>query len=111
MMSDEASGPEDEANETKADWKKRMATYLGMGELEEMAYKTLQVFEVIRPKWRSDEVRGFSRRHRTCNANRAMGFLVQHSPKRAVRDLRQHTHDKTGAVYDVPRALQWPWVR
>ncbi|KAI0351885.1 hypothetical protein OH77DRAFT_1438988 [Trametes cingulata] len=54
MMSDEASGPEEDGGETKDEWKARMAECLGMGELDPAVFKALQVFEVIRPNWRSD---------------------------------------------------------
>lgn len=56
QMSDEASGPDPDSGETKEEWLGQMAGHLGMTSLAPEVLKTLQVFEVIRPNWRSDGV-------------------------------------------------------
>ncbi|GBE85371.1 hypothetical protein SCP_0705580 [Sparassis crispa] len=55
MMSDDASGPEIVGEETKDDWRKRMAEEAGMGELPDSVLQKLRFFEIIRPNWRSEE--------------------------------------------------------
>jgi hypothetical protein len=56
-MSDEASGPEDGRGESKDGWKLRMARVSGIDSpTAEMVVK-LKFLEVIKPAWRSDEVR------------------------------------------------------
>ncbi|KAI9060227.1 hypothetical protein FKP32DRAFT_1613761 [Trametes sanguinea] len=55
QMSDEASGPDPETEESRDDWVARMAGLLGITEPKPEILKSLQVFEVIRPNWRSDE--------------------------------------------------------
>lgn len=52
-MSDEASGPKDEA-ETYDDWKSRMATAAGFA--AETPISHLKFLEVIKPQWRSTQV-------------------------------------------------------
>jgi hypothetical protein len=53
-MSDAASGPEDNSNESRADWKTRMAAEKGI-ELQEAIAK-LKFLEVIKPEWQSVQV-------------------------------------------------------
>lgn len=56
-MSDEASGPEDE-DESLTDWKLRMAVKNGIpADITEDALDRLEFREVIKPEWRSAEVR------------------------------------------------------
>lgn len=53
-MSDEASGPEDDSEETKEAWKDRIAAKAGLGASKELG--KLKFLEVIEPRWRSEEV-------------------------------------------------------
>jgi hypothetical protein len=56
-MSDEALGPEYGRGESKDGWKLRMAHMSGINSpTAEMVIK-LKFLEVIKPAWRSDEVR------------------------------------------------------
>lgn len=55
-MSDEASGPEDEALESKVDWKRRMAQKVGRTNLEDAELEKMEFFENIEPNWRSSEM-------------------------------------------------------
>lgn len=54
-MSDEASGPdsEDDTYESKAAWKKDMASLAGVAQ---DALDKIAIFEVITPDWRADMV-------------------------------------------------------
>ncbi|KAF8181190.1 hypothetical protein K438DRAFT_1768027 [Mycena galopus ATCC 62051] len=56
LLSDEASGPEDEAAESPAAWKVRMAIHCGQTDLSPVALKKQQFLEVLECPWRSDEV-------------------------------------------------------
>ena len=56
MMSDEASGPEDEDLEDKLEWKRRMAEELGMGNVSDKLLDGMSFLENIKPLWRSEEV-------------------------------------------------------
>ncbi|KAJ7602665.1 hypothetical protein B0H17DRAFT_1222722 [Mycena rosella] len=53
FFSDEASGPEDETNETAAAWKVRMAALLQMP-LDPSALEKIHFLEVLAPAWRTD---------------------------------------------------------
>ncbi|KZP32745.1 hypothetical protein FIBSPDRAFT_943744 [Athelia psychrophila] len=58
MMSDYASGPEDEDVETKDEWKKRMGEKIGV-DAEKMprhTYERMVFWERIRAEWRSEEL-------------------------------------------------------
>ncbi|KAJ7110206.1 hypothetical protein C8R43DRAFT_998177 [Mycena crocata] len=54
-MSDEASGPEDESQETPANWKRRMARASGHGDSSASALAQLTFVEVLDTDWRSVE--------------------------------------------------------
>ncbi|CDO75665.1 hypothetical protein BN946_scf184941.g18 [Trametes cinnabarina] len=54
MMSDEASGPEDEETELKADWKRRMAERVGITNRSDAQLEKMVFFEVVHPNWRSE---------------------------------------------------------
>ncbi|OJT14068.1 hypothetical protein TRAPUB_9380 [Trametes pubescens] len=54
MMSDDASGPEDENIESKIEWKCRMAQKAGMVGRTDDELSKMVFFEVIRPNWRSE---------------------------------------------------------
>ncbi|KAL1951518.1 hypothetical protein VTO73DRAFT_667 [Trametes versicolor] len=54
MMSDEASGPEDEEVEDKKTWKRRMAEKCGMKDKTDAQLKHITFFETVKPEWRSD---------------------------------------------------------
>ncbi|KAL1937069.1 hypothetical protein VTO73DRAFT_15138 [Trametes versicolor] len=54
MMSDDASGPEDEEVESKVAWKRRMAEKSGMVGRTDDELSKMVFFEVIRPNWRSE---------------------------------------------------------
>ncbi|KAJ7729849.1 hypothetical protein DFH07DRAFT_1066112 [Mycena maculata] len=54
-MSDEVLGPEDESQESFANWRKRMAAISGCGDLRGDALAKLQFLEVLEPDWRSTE--------------------------------------------------------
>jgi hypothetical protein len=56
LLSDEASGPEDEADETFEAWKVRMAAAAGHKNLTAVALKKEHFVEVLECPWRSDEV-------------------------------------------------------
>jgi len=56
-MSDEASGPEDEAIESKDEWKMRMAVAYGMKDPTPGVISKMKFLEKIRPEWRSEQVR------------------------------------------------------
>ena len=52
-MSDAASGPETDDEESKEDWRKRMEEAYGTA----VDVKELVILEHVTPAWRSDEVR------------------------------------------------------
>lgn len=52
-MSDAVSGPEDESEESREDWKKRMAVEEGIDLPEAIA--KLKFLEVVKPEWRSEK--------------------------------------------------------
>ncbi|KAJ7938968.1 hypothetical protein B0H13DRAFT_1851143 [Mycena leptocephala] len=56
LLSDEASGPEDEADETFEAWKVRMAAAAGHKNLTAVALKKEHFVEVLECPWRSDEL-------------------------------------------------------
>ncbi|TFK48587.1 hypothetical protein OE88DRAFT_1737823 [Heliocybe sulcata] len=57
IVSDYASGPEDEDKESKADWKRHMAINLGydLNAMDPLEWKAFKVWECIRPSWHSHE--------------------------------------------------------
>ncbi|KAJ7770026.1 hypothetical protein B0H16DRAFT_1306988 [Mycena metata] len=55
-VSDEASGPEDEDEETPAAWKVRMAIECGIQDLSAANLKKLNFFEVLKCPWRSPQL-------------------------------------------------------
>ena len=57
-MSDDASGPEDES-ESRVRWIRRMARVAGLDErrMSDQEASELQIYENIRPNWRSEAVR------------------------------------------------------
>ena len=64
VMSDEASGPEDEPEnlnglppESVSDWKRRMAKHAGMAGRTDAQLKRTTFLETVAPNWRSAEVR------------------------------------------------------
>ncbi|OSD07053.1 hypothetical protein PYCCODRAFT_1464166 [Trametes coccinea BRFM310] len=54
MMSDEASGPEDEATESQAEWKRRMADCAGVTKKTDEQLAKMVFFEAVHPNWRSE---------------------------------------------------------
>ncbi|KAJ7233435.1 hypothetical protein C8J57DRAFT_1729472, partial [Mycena rebaudengoi] len=54
-LSDEASGPEDEAVESKDAWKVRMAIQHGVKDLSPASLKKYQFLEVLQSPWRSSQ--------------------------------------------------------
>lgn len=64
-MSEYASGPEDEIEESKEEWKLRMAKEQGMDgeQMPVNSYEKLVFWERIRPQWRSDAVIVLFTRH------------------------------------------------
>jgi hypothetical protein len=58
FVSDYASGPETDAEETFEEWKARMGAELGMSErrMGTDAWQRTRFLEYIRPRWRSEEV-------------------------------------------------------
>jgi hypothetical protein len=56
LLSDEASGPEDENEESLAAWKVRMAAAAGHTDLTPAALKNKDFVEVLECPWRSDQV-------------------------------------------------------
>ncbi|KAJ7460309.1 hypothetical protein FB451DRAFT_508225 [Mycena latifolia] len=55
LMSDEASGPEDEAIKSFIDWKGRMARAFAGGEVSAAALAEMEFVEVLDPEWRSEK--------------------------------------------------------
>lgn len=55
-LSDEVSGPEDEAVESKDAWKVRMAIQHGVKDLSPASLKKYQFLEVLQSPWRSNQV-------------------------------------------------------
>lgn len=53
-MSDDASGPEDNAEQSHAEWKRDMAMRYGMP--ADINIDKLKFWENVKPLWRSDEV-------------------------------------------------------
>lgn len=56
LLSDEASGPEDEEEESFAAWKVRMAAAHGLTVLTPAALKKEHFVEVLECPWRTNEV-------------------------------------------------------
>ncbi|KAI1781943.1 hypothetical protein LXA43DRAFT_977826 [Ganoderma leucocontextum] len=56
MMSDEASGPEDDGEEAVVQWKREMAAKAGISGRSDAELKKMSFFEVVKPNWRSDEL-------------------------------------------------------
>ncbi|EJF57318.1 hypothetical protein DICSQDRAFT_129553 [Dichomitus squalens LYAD-421 SS1] len=57
LMSDEASGPEDDSNEDAVtEWRRQMAEKAGITGKSDSQLAKLSFFEVIRPNWRSNEL-------------------------------------------------------
>jgi hypothetical protein len=59
LMSDEASGPENEDTRGLAAWKTRMAYTNGYDDVSAAALAKLNFLEVLEAPWRSDEVSYF----------------------------------------------------
>jgi hypothetical protein len=55
-LSDEASGPEDDEEESHAAWKVRMAMHYGLQDVSPTNLKKYAFLEVLESPWRSDEV-------------------------------------------------------
>jgi hypothetical protein len=56
LLSDEASGPEDDEEESPEAWKVRMAMHHGLQDVSATALKKYTFLEVLKNPWRSDEV-------------------------------------------------------
>ncbi|KAM5538511.1 hypothetical protein V8D89_007844 [Ganoderma adspersum] len=56
MMSDEASGPEDDDEGSEAEWKRKMAAKAGISGRSDAQLAKMSFFEVVKPDWRSDEL-------------------------------------------------------
>jgi hypothetical protein len=58
FVSDYASGPETDGEESFEDWKKRMGAELGMSEelMGAQAWEHTRFLEHIKPRWRSEQV-------------------------------------------------------
>ncbi|TBU21202.1 hypothetical protein BD311DRAFT_783040 [Dichomitus squalens] len=57
LMSDEASGPEDDEDEDVVmEWRRQMAEKVGITGKSDSQLAKMSFFEVIRPNWRSDEL-------------------------------------------------------
>ena len=51
MMSDEASGPEDDDEDSVAEWKRDMAAKAGISGRSDAQLAKMSFFEVIKPEW------------------------------------------------------------
>ncbi|KAJ7936258.1 hypothetical protein B0H13DRAFT_2303973 [Mycena leptocephala] len=56
LLSDEASGPENDEEESPGAWKVRMAMRHGLQDVSATALKKFTFLEVLENRWRSDEV-------------------------------------------------------
>ncbi|KAH9851418.1 hypothetical protein C2E23DRAFT_886589 [Lenzites betulinus] len=56
LMSDEASGPEDDDTESLTQWKRRMAEKDGSTGMSDDVLRKKQYLETVKPNWRSDEL-------------------------------------------------------
>lgn len=56
LMSDEASGLEDDSEEAVLQWKRDMASKEGISGKSDAQLAKMTFFEVVKPDWRSNEV-------------------------------------------------------
>ncbi|TBU39692.1 hypothetical protein BD309DRAFT_1050282 [Dichomitus squalens] len=108
LMSDKASGPEDDANEDVITaWRRQMADKAGITGKSDAQLAKLSFFEVIRPNWRSDELtkiyRELSEMYNSSLPLKSMRMTVEH-----VRDTGRSSDKIPGyAPYNLGINLEW----
>ncbi|KAI8986141.1 hypothetical protein BD414DRAFT_416524 [Trametes punicea] len=93
MMSDEASGPEDETVEPKEEWRRRIAEGAGIIGRTDAELKKMVFFEVISPRWRSEAL--------TTILHELWGIFWDALSTRAARAMTPRVTN-TGRATDVP---------
>ncbi|TBU38983.1 hypothetical protein BD309DRAFT_873245, partial [Dichomitus squalens] len=108
LMSDEASGPEDDAdNEAVTTWRRQMAEHAGITGKTDTQLAKMSFFEVIKPNWRSDELtkvfRDLSELFNESVPIKSLRMMVER-----VRDAGRSTDDVPGyAPYDFGVNMEW----
>ncbi|TBU58454.1 hypothetical protein BD310DRAFT_906507 [Dichomitus squalens] len=108
LMSDEASGPEDDSNEDAVmEWRRQMAEKAGITGKSDSQLAKLSFFEVIRPNWRSDELTKIHRElaeiHNSSLHLKSLRIMVEH-----VRDTRRSSDKILGyAPFNFGVNIEW----